>query len=374
MKVFYIDPQSYNNLSMYDYALLSHVAGHDVTYYHSDLYQLEQKPGNRQKGYFHYSSRKTPVAKALSYAWSILRLWIDVIVERPDIIHVQWIRFWIVDYLFARLAGKMGARLIFTAHNVLPHEQKSSDEKHFRKYYQLVDRIIVHSGKTRQELVGLFGLPEEKIRVIHHGVFEPAITREQAERRCRELRQELGIKEGLVVFSCLGVQKGYKGTDAVIRAWLDNAELRDNPQVRLLIIGRNHGLDFSRISQCGNAYVLDDMIPDLDFEAYLLLTSVLLLPYKRISQSGLLFSAVNRQCPCLVTDVGGLEEPFEYGRIGWKIGPFDESVLAREMKRLANAPHEIDRIREDAGAFEAVRKAYSWNTIGQQTSDLYFLV
>lgn len=371
MKVYYIDPQSYNNLSTYDYALLSHVGGHDITYYHSDLYQHGTLPVSKGRCYFSYSSKKNKAARTASYVRSILRIMADALRERPDVIHIQWIKFWPVDYLFARTMRRAGIRVLFTAHNVLPHVHKASDFRQYRRYYGVVSGIIVHSKRTKEELIGLMGVPEDKVSVIFHGVLESNVCREEVEKKCQDLREALAIRQGDVVFSCLGVQKPYKGTELVIRTWLEHAEFRDNPHFRLLIVGKNFGIDYAPLRQCRNVFVLDEMIPDLDFEAYIRLSSVLLLPYLKISQSGLLFSAVCHHVPVLVSDIGGLTEPLEFGKIGWSMGQPSAESLARTMLWLARHPGEIEATRKSAGEFEKVRRAYGWEAIGEATARLY---
>lgn len=371
MKIFYIDPQSYNNLSLYDKSLLSAVKGHHVTYYYSSLYQYKDLPGDVNKCYFSYSNKKSSLSKALSYTLSIMRLTVDVLVHRPEIVHVQWLRLWYIDYLFAMLLKFLRIRVIFTAHNILPHVQHPSDKQQYRKYYHLVNDIIVHNVRTRDELSDMMGIDKSKIHVIHHGVFDSDVSCTDAARRAGELRNQLGILPNQIVFSCLGVQKPYKGTEMVVKVWAESEKLRNSDECFLIIAGRNHGLDYSPLKGMSNVYILDDMLTDLDFEAYLQLSSVVLLPYLCISQSGLLFSAVNRNTPSLVTDVGGLTEPLAYGKIGWNIGSPSESSLKNEMLRLLDNKEEIAKMKNNSDEYDKVRKMYSWSNIGKQTSELY---
>lgn len=371
MKVFYINPQSYNNLSTYDLSLLKNIQGHDVTYYHCDQYQHDILPGNSNKCYFHYNKKKYAITKGISYLCSIIRITIDAIIHKPDIVHVQWLRVWHIDYVFALLMHWMGIRLIFTAHNILPHVIKKNDKRHYKRYYKLVDNIIVHNSRTRKELAELMDISERKIKVIFHGVLNSDTAKADVISRADELRELLHIKPSDIVFSCLGVQKEYKGTSLVIDIWADNPELNANPNTHLLIVGRSYGIDYTPIIGFSNVYILDQMISDLDFDAYLHLSSAILLPYIRISQSGLLFSAVNQHIPVLVSDVGGLTEPLSYGNIGWNIGTPTKENLQRQMLELVRRPDEIEAIKNNSQEFDKVRKAYDWESIGEKTSSLY---
>lgn len=371
MRVFYIDPQSYNNLSVYDYSLLDNVKGHEVTYFYSDNYQCDHLPGQRQCCAFYYNSKKCVVAKALSYVCSILRILFQVIIKRPDVIHIQWLRLWHLDYLFAWLSQKMGARIVFTAHNILPHTPKPADTPHYRKYYQLVDKIIVHNNRTRNELIEFAGVPSEKVHVILHGVFPTLVDEGEVQKAMQTIRGRVGIHENDVVFSCLGIQNKYKGTELVTRLWKETPALRDNPHCHLLLVGRNQNADYTPVEDIDNVFILNEMISDVDFEAYLKLSSVVLLPYLNISQSGLLFSAVNAGVPTLVSDVGGLTEPLLYGKIGWNLHEPTYENLQKAVLFLLDHPEEVAAVRSDKEAFEAVCKVYSWPVIGETTSFLY---
>ena len=374
MKVFYIDPQSYNNLSVYDYHLLTNVGGHEVMFYGNQLYQCEPMRGVRQKLVFGYSTKKRAWQKALSYSVSMIRILLDVVRERPDVVHVQWLRLWHLDYAFGWLLHRMGIRLVFTAHNVLPHNPKPQDAKRYARYYQLVDAIIVHSERTKREMVSDLGVEADKIKVIFHGMLENDVVQADVDERCEGLRKTLGIKQGDVVFSCLGIQNSYKGIDLVVRVWNETAALRENPRLHLLLVGRNKDVDFSPLAGCGNVFVLDEMISDVDFDAYLQLSSVVLLPYKKISQSGVLFTALSRGVPVLVSDVGGLTEPLQYARVGWNIGEPTVENLQGALLRLAQDGEDIDRVRRATEEFERIKKIYSWESIGEQTSKLYACV
>ena len=46
-------------------------------------------------------------------------------------------------------------------------------------------------------------------------------------------------------------------------------------------------------------------------------SDVLLLPYKEISQSGVLLSGLKYKKTFIVSNVGGLTQPFNLGKVGW---------------------------------------------------------
>lgn len=373
-KIFYIDPQSYNNLSMYDFSLLSAVKGHELVYYYSDLYQLKTLPSAVCRKRFSYSHRKSGILKGLSYVSSMLGIAYDVWRERPDVIHIQWLRLWHLDYLLLFFFQRCGCKVVFTAHNILPHITGPDDKSHYTKYYKHVDAIIVHNEGTRLDLSSQLGIDIAKIHVIRHGMFEPSFTEDEVENRSLELKQKFGLSSSTIVFSALGVQKPYKGIIEIVEAWSSSPMLSQSPHCHLLIAGRNHGIDYSPVSALQNVTIIDEMIPDLDFEAFLDLSSVVLLPYRKISQSGLLFSCINRERPVLITQVGGLPEALKIGEIGWNIGTLSVESLQRKMIELVENPQLIENVKSDTRAFDALRNAHDWDEIGQHTARLYSMI
>ncbi len=367
--IYYIDPQSYLNLAVYDHSLLENVSGVEVRFFGNVNYDCLPMNCADTHLVFSYSNKKSGMAKIVSYCRTMMGITFRAIRERPKVIHVQWVKFLPLDWLVVVVLHVMGIRFVHTAHNVLPHNPKRFDRMLYRLYYKAVDVLVVHSERTRHELAAFIG-NERKIRVIHHGILPSDCEESECRERMAALRGELGIGPRTVVFSCLGYQNKYKGTDIVFRAWNASEVLRKG-DCRLLVVGKNENLDYSAMRQSGNVHIVDAKVPQLDFDAYLRLSSVVLLPYVSISQSGVLFTALDAGVPVMVTDVGGLAEPLQVARVGWNIGAPQEDSLRAEMERLALNPSEIDAVRADADAFERVRQAYSWKEIGAETVSLY---
>ncbi len=367
-RVFYIDPQSYKNLSVYDYELLSHIDGAEVVYYHNRRYQLPSYPCEEHYGVFTYSDRRG-LMKAMSYAMSLCRIALAVVRRKPHVVHIQWFRAFLVDSLFVLFLRLLGVRIVFTAHNVVPHNATSLDRWAYRWYYRHVDTIIVHTTRTKEELAERYAVGEKTV-VIPHGVLPAVVSAEAVRRRSDELRETLHT-DGKLVFASMGYQNYYKGIDLISEVWCGNEWLCRNPQVQLLIVGKVQHADLHLLAQCENVTIVDDVVPDIDFEAYLSLTNVALLPYRTISQSGVLLTCLQRGIPVVVTDVGGLTDPLAYGNVGWCIGDPTADNLAATLQPLVATPEQIAAVRDNRPAFDHIRHVYSWTTIAATTAQLY---
>ncbi len=367
-KTFYIDPQSYNNLARYDHCLLSNIDG-EVVYFHNVKYQLGERPCKDSRAVFSYSDKRG-VRKLLSYAQSMCKVAWAVVRERPRVVHVQWFRLFAVDAPFVLLANLLGARVVFTAHNVLPHNPRRGDRRAYAWYYRTVDAIVVHTERSVDELQRLFGVASERIHVIPHGLLPQVDDENAVAQRMRELSANHSL-HGKIVFASLGYQNYYKGIDLIQDVWTAHEALCHGANCRLLVVGKVQNADVSRLQQCENAIVVDELVSDTDFEAYLRLATVALLPYRAISQSGVLLTALRAGVPVVVSDVGGLTDPLRYGKVGWCIGEPTAENLANTMLKLVSNPAATTAVSGDSQAFAAVSEAFSWHNIGYKTTQLY---
>ncbi len=369
MKIYYIDPQSANNTAIYDRSLLSGMTQTEVVYYNSVLYNIDPLERGETRCVFNYNICRNVLVKSVSYVRSLLAILRDARRERPDIVHIQWIRIWPIDMLFIFLLHLLKVKVVFTAHNILPHNEKSGDKFKFTRYYKALDAVIVHAERTRDEMAESLGIDKKKIFVKHHGIIDNSFDADLLKQRMSELRSELGIPADALVFSSMGLQNHYKGTDLIVKAW--EKDMFEREDCHLLVVGRNDGIDFSSIASHPRVHVVSGTVPFLDFEAYLRLSSVVLLPYRKISQSGVLFSAIQAGIPCLVADVGGLPEPLQFGNIGWNMGEATKDNLLSMMQRLSADIAATKSLAAHPEEFQKVCEAYSWPSIAAETEALY---
>lgn len=368
-----IDPNSYNNLSLYDAGVLKCVPEEDeVVFFGSRLWDLDPVAGVRMSLPFDYNLKGNPLSKFLAYTSNLRRLKGEIQAFNPDLVHIEWIRVKDLDtdLRFLKWLQRRGMKVVHTAHNVLPHNTGMKYKRFYGRYYHQVDHLIVHARKSKEQMVGLFGLDPGKISVIPHGMLSFDSVAPAVEARKRELREELGL-EGKTVLASMGAQMPYKGTDWLVRAWAENSELRDNPELRLFLVGKNSGIDFSPLEGIGNVTVVDGKVPGVEFQAYFQLADLAMMPYREISQSGVLFSAIGAGVPVMVTDVGGLPEALEVAPIGWNIGEARYENVRDFLLRCASNPEMLKRRKADAEAFAKVRAHYDWGAISDQTFRLY---
>ncbi len=114
-----------------------------------------------------------------------------------------------------------------------------------------------------------------------------------------------------------------------------------------------------------------EFIPDEQTELYFKAADVLVLPYRSIYQSGILFLAYSFGLPVLASDVGGLKDEIVEGKTGFSFRPQDAVALAKAIEEYFASDLSTDpnRRRKEISAYAKDR--YSWNKVGQITISVY---
>ena len=374
-KVFYIDQQSYSNLSIYDHSLISHIYKENpefrIEYIGNVKYDYLPMPeGVTLRKVFRYSTYDNALCRMFSYVWSVIRLIFLILTHRPKVVHLQWIKVFQMDYLFLWTAKHLcGSRIVFTAHNILPHNSGESAVKSYGRVYALADTVIVHTETSLSDFQARFPEYKDKAVVIPHGVLPNKYTDQEIAARAEELRKELEIPEGSLTFSMLGYQSYYKGTDIVCNAWNSSEKLAGGSNV-LLVAGKASP-DAIPAECAANIRVINRFINDIDFLAMLNLTDVLLLPYRAIDQSGLLLTAVHTCTPVCVSRVGELTRPLSVAKVGWTFETLETDDVRNMIEHLADNPSEIAQVKADEQAWKKINDMYGWTESARLTSGIY---
>jgi glycosyltransferase involved in cell wall biosynthesis len=240
-----------------------------------------------------------------------------------------------------------GGRLVWTVHNVLPHETRF-EAAEIALTAAVVERAhVIHvlTAGTPALVAPYYRLPEDRILHVPHpsyrGAYADPVSRQEA-------RHELGIRGDEFVVVALGAIRPYKGLDELLDAWQDVPV--DRPR-RLVIAGAPAdvpGVDALIERAAVDPKVLIDarQIPAEEIQHFLRAADVAVLPYRRALNSGALMLALTFGVPVIVPDGGGLAEVVDDGFARtFRVG--DRASLARA---LTDAPElATDEARRLAG-------------------------
>jgi beta-1,4-mannosyltransferase len=204
-----------------------------------------------------------------------------------------------------------GGRLIWSIHNVLPHDARMPEHE-ARLRQAIAERAaIVHvlTDRTREAIAGLFAYRAE--RELH--VPMPSFFGAYADHVSRaEARYELSLTPDETVYAAIGAIRPYKGLTDLIDAF-DALLARDRSARRLVIAGApgDEPAVNDLLARCLvhpfvslHAYT----IPPDDMQLFLRAADVAVVPYLRSLNSASLMLALTFGVPAIVADVPGLAD------------------------------------------------------------------
>ena len=341
--------------------------------------------GARGVNFFNLRGDQHPGAgflrKASRVALYYARLLRYVTRAKPGIFHILWNnKFEYFDRTLLTLYYRwLGKKIVLTAHNVNACRRDSNDtylnRLTLRIQYRLADHIFVHTEKMRQELCSEFGIPERRVSVIPFGINNSVPNTDLTPANAR---RRLGIREGEKTILFFGHITPYKGLEYLVSAF--RRILDRGSEYRLIVAGRPKNCEKYWTSiraelqedvQKGRVLLKAEFIPDGETEIYFKAADVLVLPYRHIYQSGVLFLGHSFGLPALAADVGSLKDDIVEGKTGFVFQPEDPAALAAAIERYFDSDlyAELGSRRQEIRDFAAAQ--HSWDLVGQSTMSVY---
>lgn len=255
---------------------------------------------------------------------------------------------------FMRTARRLGMQRLWTLHNVSPHEGAYCWDRYgYRLLARECDLIVCHSDSAVATVRRLF---RPTARTIVMPIGELGHNHPTPRRRDRVLG-ELHLDPAVPVVSCLGRLRYYKGLDLACAA-----VERLNGDVQLIVGGPRHaGFDVTPLREAmartRAIAVLDRRLTDQEFADVLAASDAVLLPYRAITGSSALLTALGFGRGVVVSDLPYFREilspEHEAGAI----------VTGEDATAWADAIREFLSRPADARNRAALRLAarYSWD-------------
>lgn len=274
--------------------------------------------------------------------------------ERPArVIFVWWIWVWALPYIVMSLLLRNETEVVFQCHNVRDKEPSWWKSWLTNRAIARADVAIVHAnteGDAIDERLGA-GAP----RVIRaflpiHEIPGAVPSRETA-------RTDLSIRHSKVALF-FGHIRPFKGLDVALRAWQWVEK-----DVLLFVSGEVWFGDGTEYRELAAKLGIEsrvrfdfEFIPETEMAARFAAANVVVVPYLRETQSGVLMTSFWFGRPVIATGVGGLAEVVEDGINGLLVPAGDPRALAKAVNRYFD---EAEGWLEE-GALRAVER-YGWD-------------
>jgi glycosyltransferase involved in cell wall biosynthesis len=273
-----------------------------------------------------------------------------------DVVHYQWLT---LPGLDAALLPGTRPRL-YTLHYPLPKGRPALARE--RALMRRMDAVISHTRAGAVRLTDEVGLDPNHVHVIHHGAFD-YLTRLPEER---PLPAELAEADAPVVLF-FGLLRPYKGIEVLLDAFRG---IRD---AELWIVGMPRmplePLRSRAADAVGAVRFVPRFITDPEIPAYFRRADLVVLPYREIEQSGVLYTALAFAKPLILSAVGGFSELAYEHAAARLVPPGDPEALAGALAELLASAQQRERLA--AAARQAAAGPYSWDAVAERTLSLY---
>jgi glycosyltransferase involved in cell wall biosynthesis len=262
------------------------------------------------------------------------------------------------------LARALGFRIVWTAHNLLPHERVFRDDAAARRVLMAqCDAVIAHSGHAADE-IGVWG--STRVAVIPQGIEHTTATDCDARR---ESRRRLGLDPARTVVCFFGKVLEYKGIDLLLDAV---GALPPSVAIDVLVLGlcRDDDLrtDLESRAAWGGARVHArfEFVPDAELAAYLAAADYAVFPFRTVTNSSSVATALGAGLPVIVPRLAALDDLPDDACVRYEPG---SRGLVEALARAAATDLQT-RMALRAGA-ERCAEERTWSLAATATRHLY---
>ena len=274
----------------------------------------------------------------------------------------QLMEWWFGLYL--RMAHSLGYEIVWTAHDLLPHEQVFANDCRARDLLlSKAKAVIALSEATASELRALGA---RHVSVIPMGSYaEPypvTLTAEAA-------RASFGFNDDDVVVALIGRIEEYKGADLLLLA---TAQLPTSSRIKVLLAGScsdeayRDKLNRLASETGGRAIISFQWVPDEDLARYLQATNVAAFPFREITNSGSINLAQSFGRPVLIPNLPALRDIPDDTAIRFEPGVDRLVVALQQAEHLSETEY---RDMSTAGLAWATRA--DWANVARETIETY---
>jgi glycosyltransferase involved in cell wall biosynthesis len=265
------------------------------------------------------------------------------------------------------LSRGLGFRIVWTAHNVLPHTPVFDDDVAARQsLLRRCDAVVAMNPAVAEEVRQRFS-PTCPVSIIPHGNYDGAYGLPLSKVEAREALQ---IPDRAFVVLFFGRIETYKGVPELLRSC---EHIRPDANFLIVIVGacRDSALrtEIERLAAASPHQVrlrLEE-IPSNEVPPLLSAASVIAFPFKSLSTSGSLVLAMGMRAACLVPNLPALSDVPEDAVLRYE--PRDPAALEGALKTAMELGDcGLSRLSDHARAYAAT---LSWDNIARQHNHLF---
>lgn len=352
----------------------------DKNYHNVNVLNLR---GDRQKS----TNTFKKVKRIISY---YTKLYLYIFKTDSKIFHIQSIsRFESFDRTILLFVLKiLGKKIIYTFHDIsqkkiISSQWNSKNEIEIRLIDKIIIKVmkyfitysVVHNNNIKKILEDKFNFSYNKINIIPHGInilFNPNIISKM------EARKKFNLNKDNKTILFFGNISANKGLDLLIKIVLELLEM-DNKY--FLLIGGNprkgneeylkNIIGLINSSHVQNIKYQLSFIHDEEIPYFFKAADCIVLPYKTVYQSGVLYLAYSFGIPVIASNVGNFNEEIIENKTGFLFQVNSSSELKGKIITFFNSDLYKCQEKHAQEIYYYARNKYSWESIGEKYYNLY---
>lgn len=279
---------------------------------------------------------------------------------------LSWQILLVIICLYARL---IRIKLVWTIHNLTPHNSRTSSFFFYRIVSRIVNAIIVLSPSAVQTVARAYRIPDKKISFIPHGCYRNAFDVKPKHRIPLELCSDIQ----LLYF---GNISPYKGLDILADSLQELRERNDQIKPSITIIGKYEPAKYpqlvSKLQKLPDLIIIPGFVDDISLNQYLEQADIVILPFKDLLSSGSLIYALSAGKPVITSDIPSLDFYLDPS-FSFRFKAGDVSSLANLIELIYTkiSPNTLQLMGHSARNFAV---SLNWTSIAKQTILLYSMI
>jgi len=222
-------------------------------------------------------SQKSKFKGLVNYFFLLLKIY--KIKNEYHKIHFQWFIFFPLEILFFL---KVKSKLIFTFHNVRPHNSKINKYFPNKILYSICEKVVFVSNHVKNEFFKTYNITDKKKAIlVKHGILPISVTIDSKPNY-------LTIRKKIIFW---GNIKKYKGI-SIFKKIIDS-KLFLNYELEIYGKWDTDLLPLKKELIQKGIFVRDEFIHEKNVIELLNSNSIFIMPYKNVSQSGILYTLIH---------------------------------------------------------------------------------
>lgn len=219
--------------------------------------------------------------------------------------------------------------------------------------------IVVHSQKSKADILSFNNVNEKYIHHINFGLFESYLK--ITPKNIDNLPQKYILFYGSI--------NPYKGLSVLYNAIYYNPEFFHD--VKFVVAGKGSDPVLERIKSDDKFFLINHFLSNEELVELIQKAHFVVCPYITVSQSGIPQTTFVFNKPIIASNIGSFQEIITHGVNGYLFNAGDMYDLSNLMNDMINDQEKYKEITENIRNFENLHPSYSWDYISSKYEAIF---